>query len=131
MHELDDHDYLPRRLLTADLLESSWTAAKSILARSEEEPEWNEPTPTSVFTAILRNQQADVVAVAGGVILGWFVENRQATDIAPRTVSLLLKDVVDEDRVHAVGRETGFRAFMLDRPRMIGHGTSPRKCTRP
>lgn len=113
-HEFDDYDHRGRSLLTADLLQSDWGTARSILARSADQPEWDQPTPKSVFTAILQNQQADVIAVASGVMLAWFIENRQATDIAPRTASFLLKGIVDEDRAHRMGRETGFRPLTLD-----------------
>lgn len=112
-HEFDEYDHHARRLLTAELLEADWIGAQNVLARSSEYPEWDRPTPTSVFAAILQNQQSDVIAVTSGVILAWFIENRQATDIAPRTVSLLLKDTVDEDGGHRIGREIGFREFIL------------------
>jgi hypothetical protein len=112
-HEFDVYDHQARRFLTADLLQSDWGTARTLLARSVEFPEWDQPTPTFVFVEILQNQLSDVVTVASGVMLAWFIEGKQMTDIAPLTVSHLLKDIVAEDGGYRVGRETGFRPLML------------------
>ncbi|HTE39507.1 MAG TPA: hypothetical protein VK629_01685 [Steroidobacteraceae bacterium] len=112
-HEFDENDHYPRRLLTPDILEADWNGAQAALARAAEHPEWDRPGPTAVFTAILQNQLSDVITVTCGVILAWRIEGRQATDIAARTASVLLKDIVDEEGGHRVGRQTGFQQLML------------------
>lgn len=113
-HELEaDHDLI-KELLTPDLLDKDWPNAQDSLALMVRQPEWDRPSPTGIFSAILQSVLADVIVVVAGVILAWFIERRQNTDIAPRIASRLLTDAIEDDDTYRLKRDTGFRPLMLN-----------------
>ena len=123
-HELEEDYHLTKTLLTPDLLEKEWVDALDSLAPMVREPSWDQPIPAGVFAVIIQNALADAVVVAAGVILAWFIEGRQDSDIAPRIVSRLLRDAVEDNGTYRLRRETGFRPLMLSLVRI--HAAGPR-----
>lgn len=113
-HDLDVDHLLVRAPLTPNLLDLNWPAAQSALVSLLIQPVMQEPHPSGIFTAILQNALADTIVIAVGVMLAWFIENRQVTDIAPKIVLRLLGDEPHEDGRSSHARETGFRATFLD-----------------
>lgn len=111
--KLEDDYHLIKTVLTPDLLEKQWNDALASLAPMVRSPSLDQPSPSGVFSAIVRNALADAIIVAAGVMLGWFIERRQDTDIAPRIVSRLLSDAITDDDAHRTRRESGFRPFFL------------------
>ncbi len=121
-HKLEDDYHLIKTLLTPDLLEMEWNDALASLAPMVRSPSLDQPSPSGVFSVIAQNALADTIVITAGVILGWFIERRQDTDIAPRTASRLLSDAVADGDTHRTRRETGFRPFFLQLVRIYSAG---------
>ncbi len=121
-HELEEEHHLFRPLLLPTILEKDWTKAKDALAPLLWQPEWDKPSPTGVFTAMLRVTHEDVVFIMAGVILAWYGERRHSIDIAAKIVyRLLTNDAEDRGALSSV-RETGFRPLMLNFARIFVSG---------
>ncbi len=121
-HDLEGEHNLIRSLLSPDVLEHDWPTAKASLAVLLREPVFDEPRPTNTFSAILECVLADTVLVVAGVILGWFMENRQTSDIAPRIVLRLLSDRSDDESSSRAARKVGFRETFLNLVRIYLEG---------
>jgi hypothetical protein len=112
-HQLK-HDFrLFEGLLTPDLLEKKWQDAQDMVRH----PEWHQPTPAGVFSTIIQGMLDDAIFVVSGIMLAWFIEARQNSDIVPRIVRRLLTDSV-QDGAHHVKRKTGFQPLMTSFLRM-------------
>ena len=121
-HQLEDDYHLIRTLLIPDLLDKQWNDALASLETMVCIPSWDQPSPSGVFSAIVQNALSDTIIITAGVMLSWFIERRQGTDIGPRIVSRLLNDAVSDDDTHRVRRETGFRPFFLQLVRIYTSG---------
>ena len=112
-YELEDDYDLIKTLLNPDLLDKQWSDALASLEAMVHFPSLDQPSPSGVFSAIVQNALSDTIVISAGVMLGWFIERQQDTDIAPRIVSRLLSGAVPDDDTHRVRRETGFQPFCL------------------
>lgn len=121
-HTLEDDHHLFKTLLTPDLLEKQWNDALVSLAPMVSSPSMDQPSPSGVFSGIVQNVLSDAIAIAAGVILGWFIERRQDTDVAPRIVFRLVSGAVADDDAYRTRRETGFRQFFLQLVRLYSAG---------
>lgn len=112
-NDLESDYHLIKTLLTHDFLEMEWNEVLASLTPMVRSPSLDQPSPSGVFSAIVQNALADTISITAGVMLGWFVERRQGTDIAPRIASRLLSDEVVDDDAHRTQRDIGFRPFFL------------------
>ncbi len=121
-HALEDDFPLIEPLLTPDLLERGWNEVLSWLASMVGRPSLDQPSPPAVFSAIVQNASADTIVVCAGVMLGWFAERRQRTDLASRIVSRLLSDTGAESDTHPTRQATGFVPFFFHLIRIFTAG---------
>ncbi|MDW3205951.1 MAG: hypothetical protein R8L07_10465 [Alphaproteobacteria bacterium] len=110
-YKFDTEHLLITTLLTPEILDLEWGDALDRLGPLSRYQYLPPPTPSGVFSEILRNALADTITVASGVFLGWYLERKQESDIAVRTVHRLLNRSVDDEDDFREPRELGFRPF--------------------
>ena len=114
LHDLEDEHALIEELLAPDLFDKDWTTASVEARRLLREPEWDELSPTGAFSAFLKRMHEDVIFVISGVMFAWYIENRQNTDIAVRTVVALFRRTLEEQVRPRIAQATRFRALMVN-----------------
>lgn len=121
-YQVDGGNELPRKLLFPDLAYEDWNVAQDTLKRTIGENYWGEPNPSMVFSALLQNALNDTIFITAGVVLAWFVEGRQGTDISPRIASRLLSGKFLDAGMHENLHPEGFQPHFLTLVRMMVSG---------
>lgn len=99
-HELDNNHYLNAFSLTPDILEKNWDEVLTSVTPLMRFPSAASLSPSDVFAAMVSNVLEDVSNVVAGVMLGWFMDRQQRTDLVPRIVSLFLNISALDERSH-------------------------------
>jgi hypothetical protein len=116
-HELSDQaDLINRRLLYPDVLSLEWSAAlervKPILPHF-----LPSPTPDQLFNCILRGAHDDCILLTAALLLSWYINEKQVSDIGGRTaVALLRREMADDggDAIaHSPAARSSFRSVFL------------------
>lgn len=122
-YELDNQvDLINRRLLYPDVLSLDWLAAleriKPIIPHF-----LPDPTPDQLFTCILRSAHDDCILLTAALLLFWYTNEKQVSDIGGRTAAALLRretaDENDGGRTHATAAVRSFRSVVLDFLRIV------------
>ncbi|MDX2145212.1 MAG: hypothetical protein SFV19_17790 [Rhodospirillaceae bacterium] len=120
-HKLN-HEYVSSpRLLTPDIMSKPWEEVHS--AFDTESRRFGTISPAGVFDDVIRAATGDVIVIAAGVMLAWFVEKRQATDISVRFAKrLLLNEISSDEELRSIARVPTFRSLLFDLIRLKAIG---------
>ncbi len=129
-HELPDQaDFINQRLLYPDLLSLEWSIALERVMPIL--PHFlPSPAPEQLFGCILRGAHDDCILLTAALLLSWYIDEKQVSDIGGRTATALLRrklaDGGDAIADSPVARSS-FRSIFLDFLRIDIAGESSRK----
>jgi hypothetical protein len=93
-----ERDYILRHqsLLTPELFTFEWSAVEQRLTPFIAQRPFYKVAPTPLFASIVRRSFDDVVLITAAVVLAWYMNEQQASDIGGETALLLVKRKVME-----------------------------------
>jgi hypothetical protein len=110
----DSADLRWRRLLFPTILDLDWPEA-SALSLKVSYDYVPAPTPSQLFASVLDGVHEDVMLLTSAILLYWTIEKKQATDIAGRNATELLRGEDNDQDAHRPRRQRrGFRSLFLD-----------------
>lgn len=127
--ELADAYYSPyARLLFPDLFFLKWDEVKTKLNEIEATDLDRGADPFALETTVLRGAHDDTIFLTSAVLLRWFIEQKQSTNIAAITASRLLgRELVDPEDL-TTPNEIGFRPLFFEVLRLnVGEMQSNKK----
>lgn len=95
----DDH-FLNETHFNPDFFGKNWDEMLEVIPVVFPHPALRPPIPSQIFSISIQNALYDTIVVTCAVMIGWFVNRRQNSDIAVRTV----KSLIDAPAGDALGR---------------------------